>query len=1395
MDPELKGILRGLSLKLRHLLEGYYDEEGRWHPGDLERRLNELGVWRERTPKPVDELPHLSEEDLNARKVVDAYLQYRKEAGVSLEEAVAEFVRESAYTWANRLLALRCMEARGLIDEVILQKEIYGWRSLQHNRLASKRPELCTGKDEGLFLVVFQEFELRSKELPQLFDPGVPAVALRPSVAALKKCVALLSGREPVSSNEFACDAVFEAPDAFGWAYQYWNEEEKNRVFEKVRTAKAKVEGADIIPATCIYTEPYMVRFLVQNSLGALWMSMHPESKLADKWEYYVKDVDRAPVDRKPVSKIAFMDPACGSGHFLLEAFEVLYDMYKEEGTFSTTEEICVSILDNNLFGIDIDERAVQISIAVLWMKAKIKAPLLDTTVLSNFPDHLLATNIRLPKDRDHLDNFLGKHPEDRPLRRALEAVFEGLENVHELGSLLQIEEPVEKELQYVGSKLGTQRTLFGPQTEKEWESWRRGVVERLKEHIAPEAISADLSEFFFSHSAGKGLMLFDLLARRYDVVATNPPYIGFRTMGSALKKYVYRHYAPGKRDLYTAFILRCQELARKKGHIAMVTQHSWMFLSSFAKLRALEEEELRGVGPGVFKGLLRETTLETLAHLGPGAFGEISGEVVNSVLFVLANVAPSPEHHLTAFRLIGPKSSADKDASLLASVKIPSNKNRFFTPQHGLLDIPTAPLVYSASENILRILNSPVRLNSVALARQGLATSDNNRFLRTFWEVPAGESDDWPSYLKGGRYQKWAGLDWLAIDWRHNGAAVKAKAGDLYGSVTRTIKNQDFYFRPCLTYTLMSRGSLGVRKARPGPFDVGGMCIFSDSVPLGALAALLNSRIVSYLLRIVSQDLKFQCGTVELLPLPIDMKLDPMWESLGNAAIELKDWAVARMELIERGSELYRTYLSRQLWNDDLQAVLAILHSIEALCDQKSAHFYALNSEDETNILGEVGIPPGQMPLIKGYDMLPTLPSYVTELPREVLEYFARHKRQILSPQEMTRLKRRLRTLYEAGPGVEVEGAEAEDEENAVVGTHIRIPAETFLEELSQRLEVHPISVYWLLKEGIEQEEWHCISEEQRLIADQFTIAILHLLGHRWPKQIEKAEPVPEWSDPDGIVPLTDGTSEPNLLNRIRELITANVENGDVTLTERTFADIIGKPLSKWLMTNFFKHHTKQFKKRPIVWQIESHPVGSSKPRQGHGGALRDASEPAFSCLVYYHKLDADLLPKIRSQYVGPVRIRYETELRTLERVQTPSADQTERRMTLEYLIEELKEFDAKLEKVINEGFDSTSLREIVAEESLDRWTSVDAEASPPPTRDLFYNQEKAYNPDINDGVRVNIAPLQKAGILAADVLSKKDMNRAIRDRTEWRADERRWCREGKLPQPGWWKTKGEAV
>jgi hypothetical protein len=581
-----------------------------------------------------------------------------------------------------------------------------------------------------------------------------------------------------------------------------------------------------------------------------------------------------------------------------------------------------------------------------------------------------------------------------------------------------------------------------------------------------------------------------------------------------------------------------------------------------------------------------------------------------------------------------------------------------------------------------------------------------------------------------------------------------------------------------------------------------------------------------------------------------------------------------------------------------------------------------------------------------------------------------------------MAVLRQRLRCLFESGPGVnEAEDATEEssevsgdDEAESMLDEALPLPAETFLEQLSTHLRIHPVSVYWLLKEGIKKEGWRCLPEERRLWADRITVTILRLLGYRWPKQIQAGEPIPDWADPDGIIPITPLAKETTLLERVDQRLRSD------ELDASDFARVMGKPLDAWLTTELFKHHTKQFKKRPIAWQLQS-------------GKFTIKNPPAFACLLYYHKLDTDTLPKLRSQYVGPLRQRLETELRGILAVaaEARSDRQEKRRAELEDTIVELERFDTIVEAVAGSGFgpaslvakirqcaiddamlglksawlrrltkliakaplpdwlaaadrtelhpdlgswianemvhleyfcanvgpkppdqskfttdpttadlarlishqadpmlkdaldlacdewwklfdevvltpDKDQIKELKEEQRdceeqmeagpgastseirqlkyrvkkikedvkiltaqikrrtaradsvrtqikswqskepsswgdclagqplFDRISSLDGRRATPTTIAEFIAQESLYAPDINDGVRVNIAPLQKAGLLADDVLASKDIDKAIADRAEWRADERRWVREGKLPQPGWWPEESRS-
>ena len=1408
MEPSLKSCLRALVLEIRHELEGSYDNAGGWKPGDLEKRLASVGVTRDRSV-PADELAQVPPEDRGARRVIDAFIESRAEAKVGRADAVAEFLQDAAYTWANRLLALRCMEARGFIDEVVLQKENYGWRSLRHYRLSQKEPARCSGEDGGLFATLFDEFERRSKDLPMLFNPKAPAVALRPSVAVLKRCITLLSGTESPKGQNAATDELFTAPDALGWAYQYWNTEEKKRVDDWLNTKKGfKCEGRDIVPKTCLYTEDYMVKFLVQNSLGALWMQMHPESKLSERWDYYVRDADRVPSARKPVREITLIDPACGSGHFLIEAFDLLYAMYEEDGELKEPGEICAAILEHNLYGIDIDERTIQIAALALAMKAWERAR--DFTARRV---NLVATNIALPSGSARLETFLRLHPGDAALKSALVAIFDGLAHADELGSLLQIEEPVEKELRYLREKHGAQTTIFGKDSGEDLATWKASVIERLRADFNADLAGADLSAAFFGEAGAKGLSLFDLLDRRYDVVVTNPPYMGSKNAGPVVKDYVGKHFSAGKRDLYGAFILRCRELAREGGRVAMVTQQSWMFNRQYADLRALSEAKRREM-PRTFGGVVCETVIETLAHLGPRAFAEISGEVVSIALFVFSKAKLDARHRLVAFRVVGPPSSDEKNALLLRALAGGAPTVIFQPAQARFLTVALAPLCYWLRDRFFELLAEEAPLRRFVEISEGAGTRNEARFVRYFWECDYPSGRRWQLYAKGGGYRKWFGLNLWTVDWDHDGARARAYIAEkfpyLRGNVGILVREPELYGKPVLSYSDVAGGSLSVRHLERAICSDQGPGIYTKGLSRVRVSAILHCRLHSYILRALTPSpLHFRKGYLYLLPIPdaLVSSEGASLEAKAEIAVNLKE-TIAAANLIEANFEAttFDRHSLKENWREASARACAqssVLHAIEAELERAVFELYRLSNADLAAVLAETGMPTGWYPLIDGYQAHPSVSNTarpLPEFPKYAPEIFA-------SSDQIGALRADLRTLYEQGPGgsIEIQEAEAstaeanEDdngEEPAILGAHVPIPSETFLEELSQKLELHPISVYWMLRELLEKEGIVSLPELRRFIEDYFSAMVLRMLGHRWPRQIEAGDAVPDWAEKSGIIPMMPGTNGQPLIDRVRDRIAADFGSERVGAIEREFEEIMGKPLAGWLDSDFFKHHISQFRKRPIVWQLQSEPPsGSGASGKGKKGRkLTRRRAPLFSCLVYYHRLGDGLLETVRVAHIGPLRKSLQTEYSGLSGTKTRTSDQDARRAELEVQIEELSEFDQRLEASIEQGFMSPALEKIADEETIDKWTSRDGEAPPPATRDAFVAQERRYDPDVNDGVRVNIAPLQKAGLLAADVIATKDLGKAISDRAEWRADERRWCREGKLPRPGWWSQVEDA-
>jgi hypothetical protein len=479
--------------------------------------------------------------------------------------------------------------------------------------------------------------------------------------------------------------------------------------------------------------------------------------------------------------------------------------------------------------------------------------------------------------------------------------------------------------------------------------------------------------------------------------------------------------------------------------------------------------------------------------------------------------------------------------------------------------------------------------------------------------------------------------------------------------------------------------------------------------------------------------------------------------------------------------------------------AVAAVLHTLEGFSEREVFAAYGIEGEDLGVVLDETGTPAGWHPLVAGYDTPPPLPEGLSVSEDLLSKALCGVTRVTMDNAELGALKARLRAYYEAGPGakreevedtLEVEEREDEEDDKDLLGARIEIPHETFLEELSRKLEIHPISVYWLLEE-LRKEGARCLPEERHLLRDRMTVLVLRLFGHRWPRDVEAGVPVPEWADRDGIIPLVEGTGEKTLLDLVRERMADAMGERDAHAFEQAFKDVMGTDLGEWLRRAFIEEHAKQFRNRPVVWVLASGATGTGgKSNKGKKKATKgQAGGGGFACMVYYHALDRDLLAKIRTRYLRPIVQRREFELAEARKKaaanDAPARAEAER---LEGILDELRGFEAGLQDVEAKGFWAPDLGAAIKREPLDRFAARWEGDPPPPDHEAFVRQEQAYDPDLNDGVRVNIAPLQGANLLAVPVLPAKDVKEAVADRARWRAEERRLCREGKLPRPGWW-------
>ena len=767
-----------------------------------------------------------------------------------------------AYSWFNRLCAIRYMECKGLLDhgrrvlssadgsaglpqilEECLDIELPG---LDASRVAELK--LDGNKDEELYReLLLAQCHALNQVMPLLFEQvSDESELLLPD--NLTKTDSLI--RDLVSSIP---EEDWSDVQIIGWLYQFYISEKKDQVIGKV------VKSEDIPAATQLFTPNWIVKYLVQNSVGRLWMMAQPDSTLASEWEYYIQPAEQTDEvnaqlkqlidvrisedgDTLNPESITVLDPACGSGHILVEAYDCLKAIYLERGYRS--RDIPRLILEKNLYGIDIDTRAAQLASFALLMKARED----DRRLFSNPPKlNIIALQDSQP---DRLEAFSQDLANTNLEKSDLKELLDLFEHASTFGSLIQIPQAFAKKLSDLETKLNT---------------------------------ALESGDIFAQQSAQELLPLVQqaiLLAKQYDAVIANPPYMGGKGMNTALKDFAKKKFPDSKSDLFAMFIERGFAWCKDNGFNSMVTMQSWMFLSSYEAMR---------------EKILQDRTIQTMAHLGARAFPEISGEVVQATAFVMQGTYLNGFKPVF-FRLVDTTQDSKE-------VELKAGLNRFdSTIQDDFKKIPGSPVAYWVSNKVLEIFENSPSMGDVADARQGLATADNNRFLR-FWQEVAIQKigfgmenreqaqsthKKWFPYNKGGEFRKWYGNQEYVVNWENDGLEIRENV-DEKGKQRSRPQNIEYFFRPSISWSFISSSSFGVRVYPQGfLFDVGGSSLFPKDEHNINAAMFLCSHIAPFLMKMMNPTLNFQVGNVEQLPY-IEIKDN----NIGNECIRLAktDW------------------------------------------------------------------------------------------------------------------------------------------------------------------------------------------------------------------------------------------------------------------------------------------------------------------------------------------------------------------------------------------------------------------------------------------------------------------------------------------------------------------------
>jgi hypothetical protein len=844
------------------------------------------------------------------------------------QKGIKEVYEEAAYTWFNRLVAIRILQKNQLIEPVldyvdqartprIVDEARMGRMPQMQERQRQLLTELLDddSKTTEQFAILVTAFCHENPILSRCFG------AMSDYTELLLPNDILTEGGfiDMLNHTEFITDDDFRSPELIGWLYQFYISERKDEVFAK----KGKFEADEIPAATQIFTPNWIVKYMVQNTIGRIYLDNNPSAaaEFKPKWQYLVEPSEPTPKESvfrfKELTELLTGDLACGSGHILNECFDLLYDLYIYEG-YSRREAI-ENIFFWNLRGVDLDTRAKQLATFALMLKACQKdASFADAHILP----HVLSMPALIPQEQvaDRLQQFFRETPSRQQLTD-LTAAFELMQDAESLGSIMKFD-VAESTL------LSIQQTL---------NYWRH-------EQFVPEVVEDILP----------AMDLILTLTDKYAALVMNPPYMGGGNMNETLSNYVKRNYEEGKADLFSTFMLLAIDRLADKGKYGMINMHSWMFLSSFEKLR---------------RSLLENEHIDSLLHLGPRTFDELSGEVVQNAAFVVSKTSTQSVSNYgtnsgTYYRLVDGKNCSDKERMFLeAQTKHTKDVVYPNVEQKNFENIPGFSLGYWVNENTINIFKNTPSLHSVSKARLGQNTGDNERFLKSWYEISFGSigfnlPDDyngfgykWIPYTKGGLLRRWYGPSDTVVNWANDGEEVKdycviRNHGKHW---SRYIQSYDCFYKSGMVFPRIGSGNFCTRLISKGTiFDVNAPGCFPQSNRL-FLLGYLNSKVIKYFLNILCPTLTFQVGDVSKVPCKTLQGDTPNIDTLveRNVIISKIDWNLQEVSWDFEANPLV-ALRNEKVAQGNLESSFRLSDFVEEFKTQWTERFMQLHQNEE---------------------------------------------------------------------------------------------------------------------------------------------------------------------------------------------------------------------------------------------------------------------------------------------------------------------------------------------------------------------------------------------------------------------------------------------------------------